>query len=101
MILSSYQQYLGVVNTLARSEPLFLARFAENLLAIPGNAREPTCVTKRPKPTPPPGKKRDKTPPSKPTAAARRAALVRILAETLLEEMIRGTLPPPGVPETP
>ncbi len=58
-------------------------------------------MTKRPKPTPPPGKKRDKTPPSKPTAAVRRAALVRILAEALLEEMIRGTLPPPGVPETP
>lgn len=52
-------------------------------------------MAKRPKPTPLPGKKRGKTPPSKPTAAARRAAIVRILAEALLEEMLRGAAPNP------
>lgn len=50
-------------------------------------------MAKRPEPTLPSGKKRDKTPPSKPTAAVRRAALVHILAETPLEGMLRGTTP--------
>ena len=41
----------------------------------------------------PPKKPRDRKPPPKPSPEARRAALVRILAEALLDEMLREATP--------